>query len=1730
MFRKKLSFTLVLLCVLCIGLSAKMFEPQFYGLFSILTGEIRAYAAKDEAEESSIPTACVPPDANLISWYRAEGNASDEQGANNGTLGSSAIFTAGKVGQAFQTISANGSTVSIPDSASLDFTNAFTIEMWVSPTQAGTSGGTSFFACKGDCGSFSNQSYSLVFSNTQQVFFRVGNSSTFDSLGTPTILPLNTFSHIAGTYDGSTMRIYVNGVLDNSKTTTTGTLANSSQPFIIGGSTGSGNALGIYDETSLYNRALTDAEIAAIFNAGSDGKCDEDCTPQAPDGISWYKGENNGNDSLGTNNGTFSDGVTFAPGKVGQSFDFSNLNGVNITNNAAFNQQNFTVETWVTAQPYSCDGCSQFIVAKSGTSGTFGFELATNREGMGIVSGALRFTLNGGAVGADMFDDVRITDGNFHHVAASYDGTTMKIYLDGVLTAQQPMATTINFEEASRLVIGSRQHLGSVNPYNGLIDELGFYNRTLSDAEIASIFNAGSSGKCPTSSTLVVTNANDTGSGSLRDAILSSNSTAGTQTISFNIPQNDFGGTGFFNIAPLTPLPVMTDSVIIDGTTQPGFSGSPVVEIDGRNLTALTNPVGLDIRGGNSTVRGLSVINFRGPSSSSIFRGIGISLEGTGSNLFGGNKLEGNFIGVRANGTGGGNYFGVNLSSTNNIVGGPAENRNAISGNTFGVLALTQNNTVEGNFIGTSASGTTAIGNLFGISLLTNNTTIRNNVVSGNSAIGIHLPTGATNNNLIENNLIGLDASGVNPIANGAEGIYIESSTASGNRLTANRISTNNALGIKLGNGRTGSTGLTNDTKDPDDGTNGRQNHPLLTSVVPSGGTTVSGTLNSTPSQTFRLEFFSNPTCDPSGFGEGELFIGSTNVNTDAGGITGFTTVLPATVASGRFVTATATDANGNTSEFSRCQVVSAVHSISGRVTDNGASLVNAEVRLTSPANPAFNRSTTTNRSGDYSFNFIPAGGDYRITVVRANRTFSPPNRNYVNLAGNQINQDFTTVPSPARRISGRIMSIALVPNTASRIGQGLAAVMPPAPTGPFAVRGVTLTLSGAANATFTSDNNGNYRFDNLQDGQNYTITPSKPNYVFTPPSVSFEVVRDRVIDFSGESLGLSTLTGRIIYETRGDIEAMNANGSGIVTLATAGPRTVTNSSPRLSSDGSRAILVSRKSNGVRTSIVTMNSDGSNRIPILTDNNGLFDPSWSRDGSKIAFNNSSRQLLTMSADGSNIQQITSDCTEPDWSPDGLKLVCVRTPNFRSFNPASAIITIDANGSNETTFSSVTGRKNAPRWSPDGSLIAFINYASDSRIHSLILLNADGSNSVSILSGGNSLFQTLTWSPDGARLALIRERAFVARNVAFPPASEKQLVTLQADGQALLVIESDFKGNRIDWKSASTLPTPAGTNVNVQAGSVSLTFAAVNGENAITTVTPIPPDSAGTVPSGFSFNGMAFEISTTANFTPPVTICLVVANPPRRGIPHIFHNENGTMVDIFTTYDRITGVVCGETDSFSPFAVAEEIDVNFPSISGLILDESGNPVSGADVSLTGTDDEVTHTDSEGFFSFINLTAGGNYNVQPRKVGFLFTEYNQDLVNVTGENAVVFTGLVSNFEIGGQVVNGNGEAVMGAVVRLDGAEQLETITDAAGNYSFTELPADGNYLVTASNGTNSFSPPNIFIDALTTSITGADFVQFAPTAAEVSVSGRVLAATGRGISKVRVSIGDSDGNSR
>lgn len=281
----------------------------------------------------------------------------------------------------------------------------------------------------------------------------------------------------------------------------------------------------------------------------------------------------------------------------------------------------------------------------------------------------------------------------------------------------------------------------------------------------------------PTTNIITVINTNDSGTGSLRDAIATANSNPGADTITFNIP-----GSGVHTIALNSPLPDITDAVTLDATSQPGYSGAPLVELNG--AAAGSSADGLRITASNSSVQGF-VINR--------FQQSGIVVHGASHVV-----IAGNYIGTSADGSAAsGDDFGVKIESAASFVrvgtDGAGLNDsiegNLISGNRSDGVLITGgsfNNVIAGNMIGTNVTGSFALGNNFGIKVEMASYSNRigtdgqsqddageRNIVSGNRLGGITVTDAGSNANTIAGNWVGLNANGTATVDNAETGIWI---------------------------------------------------------------------------------------------------------------------------------------------------------------------------------------------------------------------------------------------------------------------------------------------------------------------------------------------------------------------------------------------------------------------------------------------------------------------------------------------------------------------------------------------------------------------------------------------------------------------------------------------------------------------------------------------------------------------------------------------------------------------------------------------------------------------------------------------------------------------------------------------------------------------------------------------------------------------------------------------
>ncbi len=364
--------------------------------------------------------------------------------------------------------------------------------------------------------------------------------------------------------------------------------------------------------------------------------------------------------------------------------------------------------------------------------------------------------------------------------------------------------------------------------------------------------------------------------------------------------------------------------------------------LDGSNAGSGAIGLLLDAGSDGSTVRGLVIGNFSS---------YGIRI------LSSGNFIRCNYIGIGADGVTpmGNDNIGVLINANNNTIGGQAAvaQRNVISNNTQGVrVEGSTGNIIRNNYIGATADGMNAAGNNLGIYINGDSNTIggsaalAGNLIGGSVGYGIRINSSLLNT--VNGNAIGVASDGISPLPNAGNGVEFFSTASSNvvggihtgegnhiaynggngialipnasgnpvqNEIKGNRIHDNSGLGIDLGN-----NGMdTNDAGDADTGANEQQNYPVLEAA--NGSQIITATLHSQANTLYTINLYRNNACDPSGNGEGLEHLTQVAGTSNGSGRVSFVFNLTGSTSPGDLFSATATDPNGNTSEFSNCVV-----------------------------------------------------------------------------------------------------------------------------------------------------------------------------------------------------------------------------------------------------------------------------------------------------------------------------------------------------------------------------------------------------------------------------------------------------------------------------------------------------------------------------------------------------------------------------------------------------------------------------------------------------------------------------------------------------------------------------------------------------------------------------------------------------------------------------------------
>ncbi len=445
--------------------------------------------------------ACLQSPSGLIGWWRAEGDAGDSIGVNHGTLHGTITTTSGQVGQAWRFDSPDD-FVEFPEGLGNFRTLDFSIECWFKTT----SNSPGYLWSKRRICSYDNL-LSASFEADGRIRFDMdgGNVENYASIQSATSYNDGTFHHAVFTRAGSFMRMFIDGTNVGNSTTPVLIDINNANPLRAGNSP-CGGYYGSLDELSIYGRALSPAEVAALYNAGTFGKCTTalPCIPTGQNISAWWPFEEltgeTAFDAVGSKHAPVL-GTTVGAGRSGTARHFAPGDVLSVDGSGSLDITNqVTLEAWVrlapnpdSSQRFTCNfGKTSFRDSGSGNFQSYAvFFESGSYIGLGANHWLFEYavTSEGGARVHNQSTGVKIpADNQFHHIAMTYDGSFVSLYVDGTQRDQYGFSGNLKSvpEEPFKVYGGS----------DFSIDELAVYARALASSEIAGIYAAGAAGKC----------------------------------------------------------------------------------------------------------------------------------------------------------------------------------------------------------------------------------------------------------------------------------------------------------------------------------------------------------------------------------------------------------------------------------------------------------------------------------------------------------------------------------------------------------------------------------------------------------------------------------------------------------------------------------------------------------------------------------------------------------------------------------------------------------------------------------------------------------------------------------------------------------------------------------------------------------------------------------------------------------------------------------------------------------------------------------------------------------------------------------------------------------------------------------------------------------------------------------------------------------------------------------
>ena len=413
-------------------------------------------------------------DISLLAYWKLDGNANDETGVNNGTVNGATITNKGRFGQTYEFDGVND-YINVSNGNSLSISGNISIFTWIYPLASPDE--TRGVVTKSD------YDYVLAIrTNKVRVILRGTTCSWQNSVST---FNLNEWSSIGFTYNGTHLTHYINGVGDT-PIACTGNINTQSKDLDIGRyALGSTYFNGTIDEIRIYNRSLSASEVLELYNESlkSDkfvirGTGEQGLTNETGL-VSHWKFQSNANDEMDLNNGTVGGAVITNKGIFGKAYSFNGSSYINLgTNINLSGNQTFTLSAWV--KPISSKETA-VIISKfnAGSNGEWNFYLYNRAVAVHMECGTYTH-----------FSSATLSLNKWAQVVFVYDGEVKKIYINGAFDSEESGSCSLP-STTEKVVIGAGDNaaFGFENFFNGTIDEIRIYNRSLSASEVLELYN-----------------------------------------------------------------------------------------------------------------------------------------------------------------------------------------------------------------------------------------------------------------------------------------------------------------------------------------------------------------------------------------------------------------------------------------------------------------------------------------------------------------------------------------------------------------------------------------------------------------------------------------------------------------------------------------------------------------------------------------------------------------------------------------------------------------------------------------------------------------------------------------------------------------------------------------------------------------------------------------------------------------------------------------------------------------------------------------------------------------------------------------------------------------------------------------------------------------------------------------------------------------------------------------